>query len=325
MAESPEIISDSFLSCIPKNVALAVSTYTSGHVYLISPDRQHGHISLALQLELPSGITACGDTISVASIDRIDTFTQAHLSTLLSTNINTDLFSDQNTLRLVRSAHTGKVLCHEIYAVTNNEMFFINTRYSAISVVRGDDIEQAFWAPPFITHWIDEDLCHLNGLGILNNKPSVTTCLAGSNFSRGWRIYPYSAGLLIDVQQNEIISRGLMLPHSPRCVGNNVYFLESGFSALSVVDRRTGIVERLLELPGFARGLAISAHYAFIGLSVIRKSNLWNDLPVKKKHPSQRSGIIIVNLVTCTIEAEHYFGESVEEVFDVQLITSGHH
>jgi uncharacterized protein (TIGR03032 family) len=325
MAESTEVINDSFLSCIPQNAILAVSTYTSGNVYLIRPDRQYGHLCLALQLELPSGITACSDTLSVASIDRIDTFAWPLLYSSLSTNINLDVSSELGVLRLVKSAQTGKVLCHEIYAVTNHEMFFINTRYSAISVVRGDDIEQAFWTPPFITHWIDEDLCHLNGLGILNNKPSVTTCLAGSNFSRGWRIYPYIAGLLIDVQQNEIISRGLMLPHSPRCVGNNVYFLESGFSALSVVDRRTGTVERLLELPGFARGLAISAHFAFIGLSVIRKSNLWNDLPVKKKHPSQRSGIIVVNLVTCTIEAEHYFGESVEEVFDIQLITSGHH
>ena len=325
MVESIEIVSDSFLSCIPQNALLAVSTYTSGHVYLIRPDRQHGHLCVALQLELPSGITACGDMLSVASKDRIDTFILDHLPTSLSTNINKDLSSDQDTLRLVGSAQTGKVLCHEIYAETNDEMFFINTRYSAISVVRGDVIEQAFWAPPFITHWVDEDLCHLNGLGMLNSKPSVTTCLAGSNFSRGWRIYPYSAGLLIDVQQNEIISRGLMLPHSPRCVGNNVYLLESGFSALSVVERRTGTVERLLELPGFARGLAISADYAFIGLSVIRKSNLWDDLPVKKKHPSQRSGIIVVNLVTYTIEAEHYFGDSVEEVFDVQLITSGNH
>lgn len=325
MVETTQIINDLFLSFIPRNSVLAVSTYTSGQVYLIMPDRLDGQLWEALQLDLPCGITAYGDTISVASIDRIETFALERLLTSLFNNINGDMSPEQDTFRLVGTAQTGKVLCHEIYSVTENEMYFINTRYSAISVLRYGVIEQAFWAPPFITSWVDEDLCHLNGLGMLNNMPSVTTCLAGSNFSRGWRIYPYTAGLLIDVQQNEIILRGLMLPHSPRCVGNLIYFLESGFSSLSVMDRRTGTVERLLELPGFGRGLAINGDYAFIGLSVIRKSNLWADLPVKKKYPSQRSGIVVVNLVKGTIVAALYFGETVEEVFDVQIIPAHNH
>jgi len=62
------------------------------------------------------------------------------------------------------------------------------------------------------------------------------------------------------------------MPHSPRWHDGRLWLLESGTGQLLLIDPATGRRQRVAELTGFARGLAFSGPYAFVGLSKIRKN-----------------------------------------------------
>jgi uncharacterized protein (TIGR03032 family) len=259
----------------------------------------------------------------VATIDKIEDFSLSALFAEFRRAKELRLGNGQcSSAQLAQQSMlaTGKILCHEVIITPTATTYYVNTRHSAISVARGSVISEKYWSPPFVTEWQDTDFCHLNGIGVSNGKPQVATCLAGANFAYGWRLFPYNSGLLMNIETNTILCKGLSLPHSPRCVGNLVYFLESGASSLCTLCLKTGETNTLLKIPGFARGMAIHGNYAYIGISYIRDSNLWKDLPVKQDYPDSRPGIVVVDLKRQCIVSSLCFNEAVYEIFDVQLL-----
>lgn len=73
------------------------------------------------------------------------------------------------------------------------------------------------WKPSFISVLSQDDRSHLNGMGSRDGK-LVCAC-AETDEPLAWKAQK-SGGVLIDVQSNEIITRGLSMPHSPRPVRN---------------------------------------------------------------------------------------------------------
>ena len=63
------------------------------------------------------------------------------------------------------------------------------------------------------------------------------------------------------------------MPHSPRVRDGELLLLESGRGRIVRANPADGSVEPVAELPGYARGLSFVGHYAFVGLSKIRKSS----------------------------------------------------
>ena len=124
----------------------------------------------------------------------------------------------------------------------------------------------------------------------------------------------------MEVDSGEIVSRGLSMPHSPRWHDGRLWLLESGTGHLVLVDPATGRRERVAELPGFARGLALSGPYAFVGLSKIRQTSAMDGVPLAERREQLKCGVAVVDLRSGQVIAFLEFQTAVEEIFDVQLV-----
>lgn len=313
----------SILSFLPKSSLLAVSTYTSNGLIIAGISQKGEERWLNIQLNRPAGIGLTSNSLYVAEADRILGFSINELNqtfNLYADPIDNSPATYTGLIPQIANI-TGKILCHDLFSCTNEQFYCVNTKYSSLSFFSKSENIERFWMPPFITDWTDQDFCHLNGLGVSNGVPMVVSCLSSTNFSNGWRFFPPNCGVLVHVEKNEIIASGLTLPHSPRCIEDSVYFLQSGLASICTLDLRNNTIETLLELPGFARGLAINGNYAFVGLSAIRNSNLWEDLPIKKKRSTLKSGLLVVDLCQRKIVSSYYFTGGTEEIFDIQIIS----
>lgn len=76
----------------------------------------------------------------------------------------------------------------------------------------------------------------------------------------------------------------------------------------------------MIELPGFTRGLAIAGDLAFIGLSQIRESSTFGDLPLTERLQERVCGVWVVDLRRAEIAGFLRFEDLVQEVFDVALL-----
>ena len=93
----------------------------------------------------------------------------------------------------------------------------------------------------FVSVLAPEDRCHLNGIAMVDGRPMYVTALGETNTLGGWRANKAKGGILMDIESNEILLRGLSMPHSPRWYQGKLWVLESGQGSLAEVDlgRRT--------------------------------------------------------------------------------------
>src|SRR5262245_20441196 len=221
---------------------------------------------------------------------------------------------------LPRSCHvTGDVGVHEV-AWVGDELWVVNTRFSCLCTLHPDYSFVPRWRPPFVTALAAEDRCHLNGLALVDGQPKFVTALGETDTANGWRANKPQGGCLMEVSSGAIISRGLSMPHSPRWQDGRLWLLESGTGQLVLVDPATGRRQRVAELPGFARGLALSGPYAFVGLSKIRKTSAMDGVPLAERREQLKCGVAAVDLRGGQMIAFLEFQTAVEEIFDVQLL-----
>jgi len=136
----------------------------------------------------------------------------------------------------------------------------------------------------------------------------------------GWRANKPHGGCLIDVSSGAMVARGLSMPHSPRLHDSRLWVLESGTGQLVLVDAANGQRQKVAEVPGFARGLALCGPYAFIGLSKIRKTSAMDGVPLAERREQLKCGVAVVDLRSGQSIAFLEFQTAVEEIFDVQLL-----
>ena len=196
----------------------------------------------------------------------------------------------------------------------------VNTRFSCLCTLHPDYSFVPRWRPPFVTALAAEDRCHLNGLAIVDGRPRYVTALGETDTANGWRANKPRGGCLMEVTSGEVISRGLSMPHSPRWHDGRLWLLESGTGQLVLVDPATGRRQRVAELPGFARGLALAGPYAFVGLSKIRKTSAMDGVPLAERREQLKCGVAVVDLRSGQVIALLEFQTAVEEIFDVQLL-----
>jgi uncharacterized protein (TIGR03032 family) len=221
---------------------------------------------------------------------------------------------------LPRSSHvTGDIGVHEL-AWVGEELWIVNTRFSCLSTLQPDYSFVPRWRPPFVTALAAEDRCHLNGLAIVDGRPEYVTALGATDTVNGWRANKSRGGCLVEVSSGKVISRSLSMPHSPRWHDGRLWLLESGTGQLVSVDPNNGRRQRVAELPGFARGLALSGQYAFIGLSKIRPTSAMDGVPLAQRREQLRCGVAVVDLRSGQVIAFLEFQTAVEEIFDVQLL-----
>jgi uncharacterized protein (TIGR03032 family) len=160
------------------------------------------------------------------------------------------------------------------------------------------------WRPRFISAIAPEDRCHLNGLGLRDNRPWYATALGESDTRAGWRENKKDGGILIDIQADEIIARGLSMPHSPRWYNGRLWVLNSGFGSFGTIDLATGKYIEVARLPGFTRGLDFFGNLAFIGR------------PLEERC----CGMWVVDIQTGQTVGMVKFGDALQEIFAVAVL-----
>lgn len=224
---------------------------------------------------------------------------------------------------LPRRCHcTGDVQVHEM-AYVDGELIFVNTAFSCLATRSEENSFELIWRPQFIKQVAPGDHCHLNGLGTREGAVRYVTALGETDEPGGWRDNKRTGGLLIDIESNEVISRGLSMPHSPRWHNGKLWLLESGEGTIGTVDIGSGKYEPIARLPGFTRGLSFVGSLAFVGLSQVRESAVFSGIPlVERLRDVQERACGVWVLDTKTGETLGFcrFEASVQEVFAVEVL-----
>src|SRR5947209_15759758 len=61
--------------------------------------------------------------------------------------------------------------------LNEEELWFVNTRFSCLCTIDRAHSFVPRWRPPYITALAPEDRCHLNGLGLVNGEVRYVTAL----------------------------------------------------------------------------------------------------------------------------------------------------
>jgi uncharacterized protein (TIGR03032 family) len=222
---------------------------------------------------------------------------------------------------MARRGHiTGHIDIHEMAWDADGAIWFVNTMFSCLCTL---DTKSSFvprWRPKFVTHYAPEDRCHLNGLAMRNGIPRYVSALGETNVHEGWRANKRNGGLIIDVTTNRVVTRGLSMPHSPRWYDNRLWVLESGRGALCTVDLRSGERTDVARVPGFCRGIDFIGPVAFIGLSQLRGTTPFTDIPITDDNTERLSGVWAVHIHTGKTIAFLKFTGGVQEIFAVQAV-----
>ncbi|MFA6629728.1 MAG: TIGR03032 family protein [Sulfuricurvum sp.] len=214
--------------------------------------------------------------------------------------------------------YTADIDIHEM-EMCNDQLYFINTKFSCLCINDGNSSFKPVWKPPFISIMQPTDKCHLNGFCSRDGEPRYVTALGTTDEPLGWRADKANGGILMDIKTNEILASGLSMPHSPRWYNGKLYVLESGKGAISYYDFKKKKVIPIGTVPGFTRGFDIVGNLAFIGVSKVRESATFSGLEITKL-PKRVSGIWIVDINTGKIVSFVEFTSGLDEVFAVSVL-----
>jgi uncharacterized protein (TIGR03032 family) len=215
--------------------------------------------------------------------------------------------------------YTGDISIHDL-AWGGQELWIVNTRFSCLCTLSNNYNFLPQWQPEFISAIAPEDRCHLNGMAMVNGMPKYVTVLGRTNIPGGWREEKSHGGCILEVPSSKVITEGLSMPHSPRLARGVLWVLNSGKGELITVDPNSGKQEVILELPGYTRGLVIVGKYAFVGLSKIRETAIFGNLPIGDRFDDLKCGIAVVDLQAREMISCLEFKSGVDEIFDLQTV-----
>ena len=300
------------------NATLAISTYQAGKLILARVD--DGKINTHFRsFHTPMGMAHHNGRLAVGTHNHVwELVNQPDVARKLEPQ------GKHDACYMPRWLHcTGNIGIHEIAYDNQGELWIVNTRFSCLSKLRPDASFNPVWKPKFVSGLASEDRCHLNGLAMRDGRPKFVTALGETNTNAGWRKNKARGGVLMDVDSNEFIAKGLSMPHSPRWYNDRLWVLESGAGHLSLVDMHSGKLEKVTELPGFTRGIDFYGPIAFIGLSQVRESAVFSGIPITERlpNPEERScGVWAVDMRNGQILGFLRFEEGVQEIFSVLVL-----
>ncbi len=295
-------------------ISVLVTTYQAGKLVLLRAD--DGVLNTHFRaFAKPMGLALDGNRLALGTTYQVWEF---HNAPAVCARL--EPAGKHDACFVPRSSHvTGDIQIHEM-GWANGELWFVNTRFSCLCTRDADHSFIPRWRPPFITGLAPEDRCHLNGLGIVEGIPRLVTMLGETDTQGGWRANKKDGGLMMDVATNQVLLRGLSMPHSPRWYDNRLWVLRSGTGGIGTVDVAGQKYVPLAELPGFTRGLDFWDRYAFIGLSQVRETAIFSGLPLTERSQERSCGVWVVDIVTGETVAFVKFEDALQEIFAVQVV-----
>lgn len=298
-------------------ISLLVSTYQAGKVILVRYDRDSGALNTHFRsFAKPMGLAAQGGRLAIGGQPAV---WELHNMPALARKLAPA--STHDACYLPRRIHiTGDIDIHELAFDAAGELWLVNTRFGCLCTLDAAHSFHPRWRPPFVSAYAPEDRCHLNGLAMLDGRPRYVTALGETDTPGGWRVNKASGGILIDIETDEILLRGLSMPHSPRWYDGRLWLLESGQGSLAWVDLERGVWQHVCQVPGFTRGLDFHGPLAFIGLSQVRESATFSGIPLVERLSERTCGVWVVNIETGQTLGFLRFEAGVQEIFAVQVL-----
>lgn len=301
--------------------SLAFTSYQTGQLFLVGL-LPGGQVSFHQQNYVRAmGLHATPQRLYVGSLFQI-----WRLENVLAPHERANGHFDR--LYVPRNAQTtGDIDVHELSVDRSGRVIFVNTKYSCLATMSITHGFKPLWKPPFISRLAAEDRCHLNGLAMADGAPAYVTAVSRSDMINGWRDRRHEGGVLIDVNDDRIVTDQLSMPHSPRVAADGVYLLDSGRGMLARIDPKTGARTDIAFCPGFLRGLAIHGGYAIATVSLPRDgafSGLALQDELKKRDGEPWCGICIVDLRTGDLVEWIRLDGAIKELFDVAVIPETH-
>lgn len=298
-------------------VGLAFSSYQSGQLFLVG---QFGNDNLSFHQRnfvRAMGLAPRGEELYLASLNQIWRF-----ANVLGPDERANGHFDR--LYVPRTAHvTGDVDAHEIAVEASGRIVFVNTRFSCLATVSRTHSFKPVWKPKFISRLAAEDRCHLNGLALEDGRVRYVTAVSATDVVDGWREHRVGGGLLIRVDDHEVVAGGFSMPHSPRVHDGWIWMLDSARGYLVRVDPVTGAKQDVAFCPGFLRGLSIHAGHAVVTLSLPRNLS-FSGLPLEgeiaRRGGTPWCGVQIIKLATGDVVEWIRLEGAIRELFDVAVL-----
>ncbi len=306
------------------NISLVVSTYQAGKVILVRHDggaaATNGHAGTInthfRTFPKPMGIAVKGNRLAIGSQKSV---WELHTMPALARKLEPE--GKHDACYLPRRIHiTGDIDIHEMAYASDDELWLVNTRFGCLCTLDPAHSFHPRWRPPFVTAYAPEDRCHLNGLAMVDGRPKYVTALGATDTQGGWRADKARGGILIDIETNQILLRGLSMPHSPRWYGGRLWLLESGQGSLAAADLEAGTWQTICQLPGFTRGIDFYGPLAFIGLSQVRETATFSGIPLVERLDERTCGVWVVNIQSGETLGFLRFEAGVQEIFAVQVL-----
>ena len=295
-------------------ISLVISTYQAGKLIILRADGNVINTHFRV-FPKPMGLAADIGRLAIGTAHQI-----WELRNVPAVAHKLEPVGKHDACYLPRNSHiTGDIDIHDL-AWGKQELWFINTRFSCLCTLDFDHSFVPRWRPNFVTALTPEDRCHLNGLGMVNAVPKYATALGETDTIRGWREKKAHGGVLMDIETNQVLLRGLSMPHSPRWYNNRLWVLESGNGSLGTVDLVSGKIETVAQLPGFIRGLDFWGNLAFVGLSQVRETAVFSGIPLTQRLEERICGVWVINIETGQTVAFLKFEDAVQEIFAVEVL-----
>lgn len=303
---------------IEHNISLSFSTYQAGKLFFIGMENEHkmSVFERTFARCMGIGLDPKTDSLWVANLYQLWRFENA-LKPGQSHQGYDRVYVPQVGYT------TGDVDAHDV-AIDDEGVVFVNTLFSCLARPSDQYSFEPVWQPPHVSKLAAEDRCHLNGLATKDGQAAYVTCVSQTDVNEGWREHRQSGGVVIDVQNNDVVADGLSMPHSPRWYKDKLWVLNSGEGEFGYIDFSSGQFEPVAFCPGYLRGMSFHGNYAVVGLSKPRGNKTFEGLQLHEKLESKkvqpRCGLQVINLTTGDIVHELRIEGVVEELYDVCVL-----
>jgi len=313
-------VSPQFVAWLSKEqISLALTTYQSSRLLLLGVNPEGRIAGFERVFERAMGLYASTERLYLSSKYQI-----WQLDNVLESE---QQYNGHDKLYVPRIGYTtGDLDTHDLAIDRTGRLLFVSSLLNCLATVSPKHSCQPLWKPPFISEFVNQDRCHLNGLAMVDGQPRYVTACSQSDQLDGWREQRRDGGCVIDLRSNQVICQGLSMPHSPRYYQGNLWLLNSGQGELGWVDLASGQFHALAFCPGYLRGLAFWKHYALVGLSRPRRedqafSGLALDERLVAQQLSPYCGILVIHLGSGKLAHWLRLEGVVSELYDLQILS----
>jgi uncharacterized protein (TIGR03032 family) len=297
-----------------EQISVGFTTYQTNRLMLVGR-KANGRLAINERLfDKPMGLYAQGNSLYMSTRYQIWQLDN-HLA-------KGETYQEADRLYVPSLSYTtGSLNVHDLVLGRDGTPIFINTDFSCLATIQAGYSFAPIWQPPFITKLVAEDRCHLNGLAMVEGEPAYVTACSMTDSAAGWRSHRNDGGIVVHIPSNEVVLRGLSMPHSPRWYQGKLWILNAGTGELGYVDDHQFIP--IAFCPGFVRGLAFWGDLAIVGLSKLRSAS-FSGLVLEERLLAEgntaQCGLIAINIHSGEIVHSLFLDKPIEELFDVVVL-----